>query len=47
MFNVFQVASYMNVIVRAKTQVENDVVSVERIREYTKIPSEVSLSLYY
>ena len=47
MYDIFQVASYMNVIVRAKTQVENDVVSVERIREYTKIPSEVSLSLYY
>ena len=47
MYDIFQVASYMNVIVRAKTQAENDVVSVERIREYTKIPSEVSLSLYY
>jgi len=45
LFTVSQVTGFLSWIVRSWTDVENNIVSVERVKEYADTPKEVSVAI--
>lgn len=45
LFAVSQVTGFLSWIVRSWTDVENNIVSVERVKEYADTPKEVSVAI--
>lgn len=45
LFGVSQVTGFLSWIVRSWTDVENNIVSVERVKEYADTPKEVSVAI--